>query len=145
MTYSPGQSLWRAQLPHFSSFDLNWGIGPPPGAVPPSANPRRDQLLPGTCRRSGSSSIECQNQVLNETIGVVGAPFDLTYQSERVPGRRAAYTVEIPLSDSQLPAGVRADRVLRHRKMQGEYRALVSVAFDRDTAAMPPDNAVTHR
>jgi RHS repeat-associated protein len=107
-TYSVGQSLWRAQLPHFSSFDLNWGIGPPPGAVAPNANPRRDELLPGECRRSGSSSIECQNQVLNETIGVVGTPFQLTYQSERVPGRKAAYTLEIPLSGSQLPAGVRA-------------------------------------
>ena len=108
ITYTSGQTLWRVQLPHFSSFDLNFGIGPPPGARPPGRNPRRDQLLPGTCRSAGSSSIECQNQVLSERLPLVGSPFELVYQSERVPGRTAAYSVEIPLSDDQLPNGVRS-------------------------------------
>jgi len=31
--YAPGQSLWRAQIPHFSAWDINWGFGPPDDGV----------------------------------------------------------------------------------------------------------------
>ena len=108
LTYSPGQTLWRVLMPHFSDADLNWGIGPPPGSRGPNGRPRREKPLPGTCRSSNNSSSECQNQILHEDIGIIGAPFNLVYQSERTPGRTAAYTVEIPLSDAPLPPGVRS-------------------------------------
>ncbi len=45
--YSPGQSLWRVPIPHFSWWDFNWPWGLPWGATPPinqnppSQNPPR--------------------------------------------------------------------------------------------------------
>ncbi|MBI3799613.1 MAG: right-handed parallel beta-helix repeat-containing protein [Deltaproteobacteria bacterium] len=37
--YTAGQSLWRVPIIHFSSWDSNWGWGPPPNAGPPSGPP----------------------------------------------------------------------------------------------------------
>jgi len=87
--YSVGQELWRTQVTHFSTYDTNWGFDLPPGAVPP---PNELDVVDNTeddpCDVSGNSIIECQNQILGETIGIVGTPFGLQYQSERVPGRK---------------------------------------------------------
>ena len=55
---------------------------------------------------SGNSVIEVQNQTLGETVGVVGTPYSLHYQSDRVPGRKGAYDVDIPLSGATLPGPV---------------------------------------
>ena len=43
------------------------------------------------------SIIECQNQILGETVDVVGSPFQLHYRSDRVPGRTVANALTIPL------------------------------------------------
>src|SRR5206468_172317 len=69
--YAPGQGLWRVRIPHFSPWDLNWAFGPPPGALPPGNDPNRRRLLDQACTQTGSSVIECQNQLLGEAIGVV--------------------------------------------------------------------------
>ena len=37
---------------------------------------------------------------------MVGTPFGLQYQSDRVPGRKSAYDVDIPLSGATLPGPV---------------------------------------
>jgi RHS repeat-associated protein len=105
--YPPGQSLWRALIPHFTPWDLNWPFGPPPDAVVPPDDPEPDEPLDDACTQAGNSIIECQNQILGEALGVVGTGFGLHYQSERVPGRKVAYTVDIPLSSSQVPASLR--------------------------------------
>ncbi len=104
--YQPGQGLWRVLITHFSPWDCNWGIQPPDDAVAPEEGPDRDELLDDTCPTSGSI-IECQNQILGEAVGVVGTPLGLHYQSERVPGRKIAYQVNIPLSGSQVPDSLR--------------------------------------
>ena len=56
--------------------------------------------------RAPRSIIECTNQVLGETIGVAGTPFALHYMSDRVPGRRAAYELDVPLDPGALPGSV---------------------------------------
>ena len=104
--YQPGQSLWRVLIPHFTPWDLNWPFGLPADAESPAEDPERDEPLDCTTTAAGSI-IECQNQILGEAVGVVGTRFGLHYQSERVPGRKVAYTVEIPLSDIQVPASLR--------------------------------------
>jgi RHS repeat-associated protein len=108
--YATGQSLWRVPIPHFSPWDCNWPYGPPADAVNPGQpEPKRDQL---ECRREAvqsqpvSSTLDCKNQVLRESIPIVGTPFSLNYASDRVPGRRAAYTMRIPLSGATVPASL---------------------------------------
>ena len=106
--YSPGQSIWRARVRHFSPWDCNWPYGPPAGAKQPGlAKPRSDGTKDDPCDELGGSTIEIQNQILRETIGITGVPYSLNYASDRVPGRKAAYTVEIPLSEAQVPPGLK--------------------------------------
>jgi RHS repeat-associated protein len=100
--YATGQTLWRVRLPHFSTLDLNWAYAPW-GAQPPSTEPEEEEQV--ACSElppdstTYSSIIECSNQSLGEALAVVGTPFGLHYQSERGPGRKDAYTVEIPPFD----------------------------------------------
>ncbi|HZH79076.1 MAG TPA: hypothetical protein VEY88_23820 [Archangium sp.] len=48
------------------------------------------------CKRG--SVIECQNQVLGESLPLTGTPIRLHFSSERVPGRRDKHTLRIPVS-----------------------------------------------
>jgi len=103
--YAPGQSLWRVRIPHFTPWDLNWPYGPPDDAVGPDEDPEADEGCE-SCPQAGNSIIEVQNQILGESVGVVGTPFGLHYSSDRVPGRKTAYTLEIPLSGAKVPASL---------------------------------------
>lgn len=73
-------SLWRFRTSHFSTWDANWGWGPPvpPPNVPP---PRpRDPLCPGS---AVGSIIDCQAQGLREKLTIAGTPYRLFYTSTR--------------------------------------------------------------
>src|SRR5207253_5262570 len=50
------------------------------------------------------SIIECQSQILAEQLAVAGTPFVLRYQSDRTPGRKLAYTIDIPVTGATVPA-----------------------------------------
>lgn len=106
--YAPGQSLWRVPITHFTPWDSNWGIGCDPSAS--ACTGTRDEVRPPTpeaCAALASGSIiECQNQILGETLPVTGTGLALNYRSDRVPGRLAARTVDIPLSGAQVPTGL---------------------------------------
>jgi len=106
-TYQPGQSLWRAPITHFTPWDCNWPVVPPPDAEPPKQPPPKtdDKVDKPDCKRG--SIIECQNQVLGETLPVSGTPFTLNYRSDRVPGAKVAYTLDIPLSGATVPASLK--------------------------------------
>ncbi|MEO8134212.1 MAG: hypothetical protein ABI831_09570, partial [Betaproteobacteria bacterium] len=111
--YAAGQTLWRVQTTHFSPGDINWPFGPPPDAGAPNApaptnqetnNPPCD--CPGS--RAEGSIIEIGNQTLGEDIGIVGTGMKLHYRSDRVPGRRAAYSADIPLTGATVPTSLEA-------------------------------------
>jgi RHS repeat-associated protein len=112
--YAAGQSLWRVPVQHFTPFDCNWPFGLPPDATAPP-NPDADKPtpdaeppkpdndnpspdVPDDCGQPGASVIGCENQTLAEEVPIVGTPFALHYQSDRVPGRRAARSLRIRLS-----------------------------------------------
>lgn len=110
------QRLWRIPIRHFTSWDFNWPFGPPPDAESPDQqspfgdnSERGDGLSNGNGSRSqggcktAGSIIECHNQVLGEELPIVGTPFTLNYRSNRVEGRKAAYTLNIPLSGDSVP------------------------------------------
>ncbi len=107
--YSPGQSLWRVPLDHFTPWDCNWPYGPPPGAKPPTgADGESDdqETKDDPCKRGGST-IACEPQTLGEAVAISGAPFSLHYQSERTPGYVAGRSLKVNLTESDVPPGVK--------------------------------------
>ncbi len=107
--YPPGQSLWRVSLPHFTSpWDCNWPYGLPSDTTAPDQPPpdQSDPPVDDPCKEAGSL-IGCQNQTLGEAVDISGTTFRLHYQSDRVPGRKAPYILEVPLSGARVPASLR--------------------------------------
>ncbi len=102
--YQPGQTLWRVPVKHFSPWDCNWPFGPPNGAKKPDQpGPQTDDPKDKPDCRNGSA-IECQNQILGESVKIAGTPFSLHYQGDRAPGRTAAFNLQIQLSGAAPPA-----------------------------------------
>ncbi|MDB5309938.1 MAG: repeat protein [Gemmataceae bacterium] len=104
--YAPGQGLWRVPLTHFSTYDLNWGAAPPGDATPPGQGPGAGGPNEDPCVKNGSI-IEIQNQGLGESVPLAGTSLGLHYSSTRVPGRTAAYTLDLPLSGPDVPKSLR--------------------------------------
>ena len=102
--YQPNQSFWRVSITHFSDWDFNWAYSPPADAVPPNQpTPTLDDDPldePDQCK---GSLIEPQTQVLGKSATIAGTPFRLHYRSYRVPGRKVAYSLQIPLSGASIP------------------------------------------
>jgi len=105
--YAAGASLWRVQVNHFSTYDCNMTPYLPPDAIPPNADPPPDK--PDTsdpCEKAHSSTIECQNQTLRETLPVAGTPYTLNYSSARMLGHRQSFRLPIPLSGPTVPTSL---------------------------------------
>ena len=108
--YAPGQTLWRVPVTHFTPWDFNWPYGPPPDATSPPGQSPNDPPLNDTSEECGSI-IGVENQTLGESLPVTGTPWRLHYKSDRTPGRKDAYTLEIPVSGATIPSSLRAIRV----------------------------------
>lgn len=105
--YTVGQSLWRVPITHFTPWDCNYPYGPPAGSAPPNLpTPEPDSQPDNECTVSGSI-IGVHSQSLGEMLDIVGTPFRLHYQSNRLVGREGAYTMKIPLSGDSIPANVK--------------------------------------
>jgi RHS repeat-associated protein len=110
--YGTGQSLWRVLIPHFDEpYDLNWGMTPDCDPTTQSCQPKLPEPKPladnGKCdaTEASGSIIGCETQTLGEAVTVVGTPFSLRYQSDRVPGVAAARrSLDIRLSGATIPA-----------------------------------------
>lgn len=102
--YAPGASLWRVPVTHFSPWDSNWPINPPP--LPPGEPPRSGEDDEEQCEVPGSSIVACPSQVLGENVAVLGSPYTLVYRSDRIPGRVASRMATIPLLGASVPAGL---------------------------------------
>jgi RHS repeat-associated protein len=105
--YTEGQVLWRVPVEHLTPWDFNFPYGPPDDAMkpdlplPPSPEPEHKPNI--KC----GSVIECENQILAESLEVSGAPFSLHYGSDRVPGYKAWRNLDIPVSGSSLPPNLK--------------------------------------
>jgi RHS repeat-associated protein len=105
--YTAGQTLWRVQVRHLSTWDPNWPWTWADDAVAPQNPPATvDEQQNDPCR-AFASIIECENQVLRESLPVAGTGLTLNYSSDRVAGRKARNTAVIPLSGTQLPASLK--------------------------------------
>jgi RHS repeat-associated protein len=105
--YSPGQQLWRVRVSHFTPWDSNWPYGPPPDAEPPPESDPPDTANdkdPDKDKCKQNSIIDCESQVLRESLDVVGTPYSLHYRSDRVAGRRTGRTLFVRLTGERVPA-----------------------------------------
>jgi len=100
--YAEDQILWRVPITHFTPWDHNWPYGPPSGSGGPPGGNRGDDDDSDE-EDACDCVIEYQTQVLRERIPLTGVPFSLNYRSDRVPGRKSAYSTDIILSDDTVP------------------------------------------
>jgi RHS repeat-associated protein len=110
--YGAGDSVWRVVVDHFTPIDINW----PPRKSEPSPKPSNERAESPNPRQTNDpcdedgSVIECQNQVLGDSIGLVGVPSALNYRSDRVPG--TGYRFSIPATGETISENLLAVRVL---------------------------------
>src|SRR5690606_29523834 len=88
--------LWRVETPHFSPWDLNWGVQPPEDAESCSGC-GVDPPLECSSTEHGSI-IECETQVLGERVPVAGTGLTLNWRSSRVVGG-PSYRLKVKLSN----------------------------------------------
>ena len=127
--YEPGQELWRVRIEHFTPWDFNVPYGPPadaddppditftddpdpdPSAPPPpepapdsnpddGAPPKEPTICPT------GSIIECENQLLRESLPLTGVSFALSYSSDRVKASSNRNQVTMVLSGPTIPASL---------------------------------------
>ena len=102
--YAAGQTLWRIPITHFTPWDFNWPFGPPQDAIPPPGwspySPIDDPCI------TFGSVIGCENQSLGQALPVTGTPWQLNYRSERTPGRKETYQLDIRVSGATIPASL---------------------------------------
>jgi RHS repeat-associated protein len=109
--YTPGSTFWRVTISHFTPWDLNWPVGPPPDAIAPNpqGSPSLDQ--PGDEKpdcpdeECAGSYTEARARVLHENIPIAGTGMSLHYASSRVPGYKAV--ISVPASGSTVPASLK--------------------------------------
>jgi RHS repeat-associated protein len=100
-TYSPGAKLWRVPMLHWSSLDCNWPAVPDDPDPPDPPQPPQDDDNDGNPPEECHSIIEATNQTLGEEVHVAGTPFELSYRSDRVPGRQRN-RIQIPISGANV-------------------------------------------
>jgi RHS repeat-associated protein len=100
--YPAGQTLARFPLQHFSNWCTHRPFSFPADARDPDP-PRPVASTPDNCNERCGSILDSESQVLKEVIPVTGTPWRLHYASERTPGYKAAYQVEIPVTGATIP------------------------------------------
>jgi hypothetical protein len=123
--YEPGQELTRVAVSHFSG----WCGGHsrpiyPPGATHPS-QPGAQKPPPTGCPSAPGSIIRIDRQCLGERVELAGSPFSLHYESDRTPGKRSEYTLEIPATGATVPSPLEEVQV---EVQVGGFRTIASLA-----------------
>ncbi len=121
--------LWRAELPHFSPWDLNWPLGPNPDATrPPSVPSDRpgDTSTPDPNPPTGEGfgRIVIETQSLTESVPLAGTTFSLVHSSRRQPGRVAI--VDVPVIEGPVPVDLlsaRVDLMVAGQRISREFNA----------------------
>ncbi len=100
--FSSGQVFWRVPISHFSIFDFNWFMSNISQFLPTTnfnKLPLLDEPHQDACEQANASTINIQDQILSESLPVVGTPFTINYSTDRVPGRTARYSFTMTLQD----------------------------------------------
>ena len=98
--YRPGQSL--APIPHFTPWDCNWPYRLPERPAPQLPEPQDTKQVDDPDCQGGVGNDRVPESNPGETLDIAGTALRLHYRSNRVPGRRDAYTVKVPLSTAHV-------------------------------------------
>lgn len=135
-TYPVGATLWRVPVRDLIDPDLNLKWFPGPGSYPVAPNGGSPFLAfgpPPPHHDCPGSVVRCEEQTLGERFPIAGTPFQLDYWSDREPGRRDNYRIDVPLTGPQVPAGL----------LHVEWRVRVSGRQFRGTAGAAPNEVVS--
>jgi RHS repeat-associated protein len=100
--YTPGKSVSRVQLSHFTSADFNYPVWDTIKKPPTRPNPAKNRPKDKDCKRPGSV-IGCERQTLGESIAIARTSLRLSYQSDGTPGYKEAYSTDISLIGDTVP------------------------------------------
>jgi len=94
-TYQAGQTLWRVRCCTSAGRIGTWAPDCRRELHPQKPPPYdSDPPIPDPACYLGCI-VDVQNQALGENVSIVGTPYELNYHSDRVPGRRAAYRLNL--------------------------------------------------
>jgi len=100
--YSPGQSMWRAEIMHIGTYAGGFSIIAPNSKDPKNPLPDRYAKIDRDNIMAGSV-IGVQNQTLGESMSITNTSMTMHYKSDRVFGRKEAYCIDIPVTGSTIP------------------------------------------
>jgi RHS repeat-associated protein len=105
-SYVPETTFWRTELTHFSSADLNFPIGTPPGATRPNSPfaPESDQDSANNnpCYSPYTASfVEERGRIVHEDMPIPGTDISLHYTSSRGDGYHTV--INVPASGETVP------------------------------------------
>jgi len=136
--YPVGHSLWRAQVSHFSTIDLNLPQGPPTDAEGPNEKEsEEEENRNDDCYGEKASIIAYTNRTLMEKVPITGTPYSLVYSTEKVSGRTSSTSLKIFLTGDTVPASLKSVKVkieVAGRVFEQEYSpaANIEVPFNWD-------------
>ncbi|HMC23327.1 MAG TPA: hypothetical protein VKL19_15845, partial [Thermoanaerobaculia bacterium] len=133
--YTAGQTLWRAAVTHFSPYDFNWSLIPPPDAVTP-AQPQPSYNPPpssqdGSGRVCPASVVNCYTATVYESIPITGTPFSLEYDSSRVAPTQNSITVAV--TGAALPTSLKGVELaigIAGRTLQTSFQPQANLSYD---------------
>ena len=96
--YANDQTLWRLPLTGTGSWAVFFPLRPPDGAVAPPWGPASVAADAPEAPRPPAAS---------ESVPIPGTPFQLCYRSDRVPGMKALSQLDVILSGSAVPKGLK--------------------------------------
>jgi len=96
--YTVGATYWRADVIHFTPWDMNWPFRIPLGATqPPLGSPTAEEEK--SCKDEGhactGSEVSKESRVFSESIGIAGTDIKVHYKSNRTRGYKHIITVPV--------------------------------------------------
>ncbi len=108
--YAAGKTYWRAEIPHFTTYDLNYGSKEKLDEKDKQLDDNRkhdpetnvdEKYSDSDC---GNSYVDVQNQVYHEDIAIAGTDMTLNYASNRVKGYKHVVTTQV--SGDEIPSAL---------------------------------------
>jgi RHS repeat-associated protein len=139
--FTPGHTLWRVTVDHFSTIDCNWPSGAPDDAAEPGfegdgaggsgggSGGGDPPLGPGespdpdseSCEEKGSQ-IRVGGQTMGQSLQIAGTPYSLNYSSRLALGYRDKRVFRVRLTRDSVPASMK--RIELEISFQGQREVL---------------------
>ncbi len=132
--YKPDQTLWHLSIQHFSPHLSTIPLVAPHNAVAPTAAVMLVRHIDEPTRRG---PVLVERQALSQAFGIAATPYSLVYQSDRTPGYRQGYHVELPVVGDAVPEGLK--RVVAQLSVAGQVQNQVIEAVPNVTASFDWD------